>query len=387
MIKRRDLLTTASAAAAASAFAARRAAAQTQRLAGLPDTMVWATYDVGSTGYVEASAIADALGRQYGTRVRLQPSGTSIGRILPVKQGRAPFGWLANELYFAMEGLYEFGAKDWGPQDMRVLMGRVNAFSVVATRESGITKPEDLRGKRLAYVPANSSVNIKIEPILAFAGLTMNALQIVQFPSYGASLRALIDGRADAAGAAPAAAVLRELEASPRGISWVALDPANREGWRRAQAAVPFVEPFAETIGAGLSDQHPVSMMGYRYPMITVQAAMPEAEVYAVLKAIAGTFDLYKAANPIMPRWDVRKAGTPPMDAAFHAGAIRYLKEIGVWTADSQAWQDRTLRRHQALQAAWRAATDAGKAQNVTDADWPKFWSDRRAEALRRLAG
>lgn len=34
----------------------------------LPDTMSWTSYDVGSAGYAEASAIADAFGKQYAPR-------------------------------------------------------------------------------------------------------------------------------------------------------------------------------------------------------------------------------------------------------------------------------------------------------------------------------
>ncbi|MCW8084315.1 TAXI family TRAP transporter solute-binding subunit [Sabulicella glaciei] len=362
------------------------ARAQQRSIPGLAGTQVWSVYDVGSTGYVEASAIADAMGRAFGTRVRLQPSGTSIGRVLPLKQKRASHGWLANELYFAVEGLYEYATPEWGPQDFRTLMGRKNAFSVVATKESGITKPEDLRGKRLAYVPANSSVNIKIEPILAFAGLTLNDVRVVQFPSYAASLRALIEGRADCAGAAPNAAVLRELEASPRGIAWVQLDPTNREGWAKAQRAVPFVEPFAETVGAGLSEQNPANVMGYRYPMITVNADAPDAEVYALMKAIGETFDLYKDVNPIMPRWAMNLAATPPMDAAFHNGAIRYLREAGIWNDTIGQWQDRTLGRQKALQSAWAEFLPDARGRNLSEADFTAAWSEKRNAAIARLS-
>jgi TRAP transporter TAXI family solute receptor len=384
MLTRRHTLALAGGIAAATL--ARPAIAQGRSVPGLPGTMIWSVYDVGSTGYVEASAIADALGRAFGTRVRLQPSGTSIGRILPVKQKRASHGWLANELYFAVEGLHEYAALDWGPQDFRTLLGRKNAFSVVATKESGITRPADLKGKRMAYVPANSSVNIKIEPILAFAGLTWNDVELVQFPSYGASLRALVEGRADCAGAAPAAAALRELEASPRGIAWVELDPANAEGWKAAQRAVPFVEPFQETIGAGLSKEKPAWVMGYRYPMITVPAETSADETYAVTRAIAETFDLYKDANPIMPRWAVAEAGTPPMDAAFHEGAIRYLREQGQWSAQHQAWQDNMLKRHTALQAAWQQFAPAARARNLDGEALGRAWGERRAAALAALS-
>ncbi|GGG43887.1 C4-dicarboxylate ABC transporter [Caldovatus sediminis] len=369
--------------AAAAGALARPAIAQPRPLPDLPSTMVWSVYDVGSTGYVEASAIADAMGRAYGTRVRLQPSGTSIGRVLPLRQGRASHGWLANELFFAVEGLYEYAAPDWGPQEFRTLCGRVNGFSVVATRESGITRPEHLRGKRFAFVPANSSVNIKVEPVLAFAGLTWNDVQLVQFPSYVASLRALIEGRADAAGAAPATAVLRELEASPRGISWVELDPQNARGWQAAQRAVPFVEPFQETVGAGLSQQNPAWVMGYRYPMITVKTETREEEVYALMKAVHETFDLYKDVNPIMPRWEMRLAGTPPMDAAFHPGARRYLQDVGIWTPEHEQWQERTLRRHEAIKRAWEQFLPG--ARSLGQQEFEAAWAERRAAAIAAL--
>jgi uncharacterized protein len=352
-------------------------------LPNLASTMIWSSYDVGSTGYVEASAIADAFGKKYGTRVRLQPSGSAIGRVRPLRDGRVSHAWLANELYFSVEGLYEYCAPDWGPQNLRTLLGRVNSFSVVATKVSGIKEPKDLKGKRFAR--ANSAVNIKVEPILAFANLTWDDMQIVEFPSYGATLKALVEGKADCAGVAPNAATLRELEASPHGIGWVALDPTNKEGWARAQRAVPFVEPFQEAIGAGLSEASPVWMMGYRYPMVTVAAEAKADEVYAMTKAVSESYDLYKDANPIMVRWQAAKAGTPPMDAAFHEGAIRYLKEAGIWKPEHQQWQDATLKRHAALQEAWKQmmATEAAKKADV--AELQRLWNDRRTEALRSL--
>lgn len=357
-----------------------------EKLAHLPSTMIWSVYDVGSTGYVEASAIADAFGKRYGTRVRLQPSGSSIGRLKPLTDGRVSHAWLANELYFAADALYEYCSNEWGPQDLRVLLGRQNAFSIAATKTSGIREPKDLKGKRFAIARANTSVNVKVEPILAFAGLKWSDLELIEFPSYGATLKALVEGRADCVGVAPAAATLREAEASSHGLAWVALDPANKEGWARAKAVVPFIEPLNETVGAGLSEANPVWMMGYRYPMITVPAKASADETYAMTKAVAESYDLYKDANPIMSRWAVQKSGTPPMDAAFHDGAVRYLKEKGIWGPDHDTFQQRTVKRQQQLQAAWKEmmAKEAEAKSASPEAMW-KLWEPRRAEVLKSL--
>lgn len=353
---------------------------------GLPSTMIWSTYDVGAAGYVEASAVADAFGKKWGTRVRLQPSGTSIGRIKPLMDGRVSHGWLANELYFAVEGIYDYCAPDVGPQNLRTLLGRANALSIATTKVSGIKNVSDLKGKRFAIARGNSSVNVKVEPILAFAGLTWDDLQLVEFPSYGATMKALIEGKADCAGLAPSSAALRELEASPNGIHWLPLDPANKEGWARMKKVVPFVEPINETVGAGLSEANPVWMLGYRYPMITVPFNAKEAEVYAMTKAVVETFDMYKDVNAIAKRWNVNLSGKPPMDAAFHDGAIRYLKEIGIWKADHQEWQDGMLKRHAALQAAWKDMMGKNAAaKSMESAELQKVWMPIRKQVLDSL--
>jgi len=357
-----------------------------QALPNLPSTMVWSVYDVGASGYVEASAVADALGKAYGTRVRLQPSGTSIGRLLPVKQRRASHGWLAQEVYFAAEALYEYAAPDWGPQDLRTLLGRVNTLSIVATKVSGIKTFADLRGKRYAIAKANTSVNAKVQPLLDAAGVSLNDMQVIEFPSYGATMKALIEGKADAAGASPHTVTLKELEASPNGIQWIEIPKSNTELWSKFQKALPLASPFHEELGAGISKEKPVWMMGFKYPMITVYHDAKEDEVYAVTKAVAENYEHYKDASPIMPRWEPSKAGSFPMDAPFHNGAIKYLKEKGIWSPAHQTWQDGIMKRQGLLRQAWADMIAKEPAAKGADpAKLTALWTPRRAEVLKSL--
>ena len=359
--------------------------AQAANLPNLPETMIWTAYGIGAAGYVEASAVAEAFGKKYGTRIRLQPSGSSIGRIKPVMDGRASHGWLANELYFAMDALFEYAAPDTGPQNLRTLIGRANSLSIGAAADSGIKTVADLKGRKFAVAKSNTSIYAKTTPILAFAGLTWDDLDLVEYPSYGATVKALIEGKADAGGFAPSSASLRELEAT-RGINWMALPPENKDGWDRMKKVVPFVEPFQETVGAGLSDANPVWMLGYRYPMVTVRAETSADETYALTKAIAETFDMYKDVNKVANRWAVEKAGTPPMDAALHEGAIRYYKEIGQWKPEHQAWQDGMLKRHAEMKKAWDkliAKTPGASSKSIEEMQ--AIWYPVRAEVLERL--
>lgn len=348
----------------------------------LPSTMIWSTYDAGSSGYAEASAVADALSSAYDTRIRLLPSGTSIGRLLPLREKRVDTGWLANEVFFATEGVYDFATRDWGPQDLRVLSGRPAAFGIFTTADSGIASLADLKGKTLAYVAANPSINLKVDAILAFAGLSPDDVEIVEYPGYGPSLRAVMEGNADAAGGVTTSGLLFEIE-SARGLVWLPMDADDGEGWANLNKLAPIFAPVDETVGAGVSEEAPVTLMGYRYPMLTVYADADAEAVYALVKAMDETFDAYKDATGIMHRWDKKLSGEPPVDAPFHEGAIRYYQETGQWDERDQAWQDTRQARLDALIAAWRATLAEG--DGLDDAAFAELWQKKRAAALAGL--
>jgi hypothetical protein len=123
-------------------------------------------------------------------------------------------------------------------------------------------------------------------------------------------------------------------------------------------------------------------MIGYRYPQITVFAAASADDVYNFTKAVAEAFPMYKDAQPIMPRWDAKLAGKTPQDAPFHDGAIRYLREIGVWTQEDEEWNARRLAALKKIQAAWKDTLKAAEQDKVADDKFAEFWAKRRQAAL-----
>jgi TRAP transporter TAXI family solute receptor len=348
----------------------------------LPKTMVWSCYDVGSSGYVQASAIADAFVKKYGVRVRLLPSGTSIGRLMPITTRRVDLGFLANEVYFAAEGLYDFSEIEWGPQDLRLILAHPTTIALATTKVSGIKTLQDLKGKRLSYIPGAPTLNIKGEAFLAFAGLTWDDVKKVEFPSYGASLKALIEGKTDASVVSTTASIMYELETSPKGLYWPPFPPENKAGWARMLKIAPFLSPYKETIGAGITKENPVYLPAYRYPMITVYADKDPQWVYNFIKAMDETYSLYEKAHPVMPFWKISDSGVPPADAPFHEGAIRYLKEKGVWTAKDDEWNNERIAHLKKVQAAWEKALQEREAKNIKSKQFPDFWLKIRAEAV-----
>lgn len=354
-----------------------------QNLPGLPDTMTWSAYDVGSAGYAEASAIADAFGKKYGTRIRIQPSGSSIGRLQPVLTKRAEVGFLATETFFATEGIHDFGERRWGPQDLRSLAGRPGSFGVFTAADANIKTLKDLKGKRVAFVAGNPSVNVKCDAFLSFAGMTRKDVQAITFPTYAAAMSSVAQNQSDASCTTTTPSQVYELEQSPRGILWLEVPPNDQEGWKRLTAVAPFFQTIKETVGAGISEQKPVNLLAYRYPIMAVRADMDDNMAYATIKALDETFDLYKDATKVMPRWNLKVAGTPAIDAPFHNGAIRYLKEKGIWTAEHQKWNDARLARLNALLGEWPKALAAGKGKS--EEEFAKIWEQHREKALASL--
>jgi len=346
----------------------------------LPSSSVWTAYDLGSSGYVEASAIAEALMKTGAIRVRIVPSGTSIGRLLPLKQGRANYGYLANELYFASEGLYDFAAPRWGPQDVRVVLARPTTNGLCMATDTGAKTMKDMKGKRIGYVKGNPSVNIKNAAYLAFAGLTESDIEVVWFGSYNAMKTAVLNNQLDGFSTVTTSANMREMEASPRGLTWLPFPAADKEAWARAQTVLDFLEPRKETLGAAIPPGG-VELIGMRYPMITTYASTTADEVYAICKAVEENMPAITAATGTGEQWHPKFSGLPRADGPWHDGTIRYMKDKGWWTADADAWQTARLARQNKLIAAWAEAQTAfKKANGEGDEAWEKFWMDFRSK-------
>jgi TRAP transporter TAXI family solute receptor len=359
----------------------------------LPRSMVWSAYDLGSSGYSEATGIANALKKNYGTRIRIVPAGTSIGRMLPMVTGKVKYGFLANEAFFAAEGTYDFATEQWGPQDIRIVMGRVATVGFATAGDIGVKEIADLKGKRIGFVKGNPSVNVKNDAYLAFGGLTRDDIEVVWFGSYSAMKTAVLANQLDAFGSVTTSANMREIEASPRGLVWPQFHPENKAGWENVTNVVSFAAPSKETRGASLSDENPAWLVGYRYPMITVyQKAASTDEVYNLIKAIDMSYDDYKGTTASSFNWALEKAARPPYDAPSHEGTIRYMKEKNLWRDEDQAWHDARLARLNKVLEAWEIAQadfhdwrvaekEKGNKVNAKEA-WPGYWEEYRQKNL-----
>lgn len=347
--------------------------------AGLPKQMAWSTFGVGSSTYVQAAGIADALTTEFGTKVRILPSDTSVGRIQGVVNGEVDYTVTADGAYFASYGLYDFANLDLGPQDnIRTLLARPGSTTAVTTNQTGIETPKDFKGKRLAWIPGSTSVNIKAVACLVYAGYTLDDVTIVAAPSYSAAVDLVKNGDADWMIGQVTAAHWHEFESMGIGVKFVEFPAADKEGWERLQKVTPWLYPGTAEEGVGFNT--PIEIPNYVNPLFVTTTDKSVDEVYNLVKAIDETYDLYKDIDPMMPAWRIDMASGVPVQCPYHEGAIKYFKEKGLWTEEHETWNNNYLNELKEVQKAWgpfkeKAVAEKMDPKEVHD-EWIKVLKD-----------
>jgi TRAP transporter TAXI family solute receptor len=346
----------------------------------LPAQISWTAYDVGSAGYNQAVAIGSALKNELKVDLRVLPGKNDVSRQVPLRARQVQFSATGvGASYLAQEGVLDFGAKTWGPQEVRVLM-TANADSnltVGVAADLGIKTFADLRGKRVAYILGSPSLNENVTAILAFANLTWDDVKKVEFPGFGQSWDGIINNQVDAAFATTTSGKAYQLEASPRGIFWPPLPHNDKEGWKRLQDKAPFFAPNVATEGAGLSKEKPNEGAAYPYPILIAYADQNADLVYNMTKAMVTLYPKYQGSAPGINGWALERQRFE-WAVPYHDGAIRYFKEIGKWTDAHQKHNDSLVKRQQVLKAAWAEAV----ASKVADDQFTKNWMAIRAKRL-----
>ncbi|KZY06088.1 MULTISPECIES: TAXI family TRAP transporter solute-binding subunit [unclassified Sulfitobacter] len=345
----------------------------------LPKQLSWTAYGTGSAGYNQSVAIGAALQDATGVNLRVLPGKNDVSRTEPLRQGRVQFSATGvGGSYMAQEGVFDFGAENWGPQPIRVLLanngGAINLAVGVAADE-GIETYADLKGKRVAYIVGAPALNVNTEAYLAYGGLTWDDVERVDFGGFGASWTGLIEDQVDAAFASTNSGKAYEAEAGPRGLFWPPIDPENTEGFEAMTSIAPFFVINKAMVGATIDGTDGYQGAGYAYPVLTAMESTEDDLVYNMTKAMVELFDQYDGKAPGISGWALDKQDMKWV-VPYHAGAIRYFEEQGIWNEEAQAHNDDLIARQEALAAAWEEL----KAQDPDD--WTAAWTEARKAAL-----
>ncbi len=347
----------------------------------LPSTLTFTAYDTGSSGFNIAVAVGKMFKDKHGTDVRVLPAGNDVARLTPLKTGRAQASAMGIGTYFAQEGVFEFAVKEWGPQQLRLMLSSTdcNAISLGVAKDTGVKEIKDLKGKRIGMVVGSPALNQNAFAVLAFGGLGKSDVKLVEFSSYGAMWKGMVNNEVDAAIASNISGQVKEVETSPRGIVYPPTPAADKEGWARLHKFGPYYLAHKSTCGAGVPAGGSVELPSYAYPIFMTYGEQSGDLAYAMTKSMIVNYDLYKDGAPGAAGLEVKRQNLAWV-VPYHEGAVRALKEAGAWKPEHEAHNQGLLKRQAILASAWGAYVK-GNPPEEKDA-FNKGWLAARKAAL-----
>ncbi len=367
-------------AAVLASAAALPASAQTIKL---PATLTLTAYDTGSSGFNMAVAIGKAIKDKHGADVRVLPAGNDVARLAPLKGGRAQASAMGIGVYFAQEGVFEFAVKEWGPQPLGLMLASsaCNAISLGVAKDAGVKEIKDLKGKRIGMVVGSPALNQNALAVLAFGNLTRNDVKPVEFSSYGAMWKGMVNNEVDAAIGSTISGQAKEAEASPRGLVYPPTPAADKAGWARLNKFGPYYAPHRATCGVGISAQAPLELPNYPYPIFVAYTSQAADVVYGITKSMIVDYAAYKDAVPGVDGFELKRQNFKWV-LPLHAGAVRAIKEAGAWTQEHETHQQAMLKRQATLMGAWSAYLKTNPPEDANA--FRKGWMAARADALKK---
>lgn len=340
------------------------------------------THEVGTGGYTNVALQIEGISETFpGFKIKALPSGTETTRAYYARLGEAvAFVTGGATPYYLQEGINGYDVMEWGPQAIAsIAYFPHNGYTFGVRGNSDIEKVADLKGKTVAITPSSPSTYTNVVTFLAYAGLTLDDVTIYEVGSSALGYEALADGRVDACFYNVTSSKAYEQESSSDGVRWLEFDPADTEGWERVHAVSSIEIPKKTVNGAGISADAPKNLMSSPYPQYCAWASADEEMIYKLTKAIWDSRDKWAAKDENMNREFTMEYNLSMMantSTPVHAGAVRYYKEIGVWT-DEMEQKNNDLFAHQAdLAKLWQETVTAAQEQKVSSTDFSQFWKD-----------
>ena len=286
------------------------------------------TAPAGGAFFVVGSAIAEVVAGNApdtGWEVTAEATKGTQENIRRIVSGELEFA-LANAAisYFAVrgEGAWE---TEHAIRNVMTLAPNVGLF--LTPQSSDIRTIQDFAGKRIVVGPAGAGFEYFLRPILAAHGVTYDDFTPINSTYIGA-VDLLADGSAAAAfigGAIPTPAATQA--STSQNIFFIPFDAAAKQS---LYADYPFFNAITIPADTYKGQTEPFASMNVGAMHLITAENADENMVYAFTKTLythrAEVVKRHGAGKAINPTNVVKDTGT-----AFHPGAIRFYREVGIW--------------------------------------------------------
>ena len=265
--------------------------------------------------------------KEHGIRCSVESTGGSVYNINTVRAGELDFGVAQSDWqYHAYNGTSKFEDQGKFEKLRAVFSVHPEPFTLIAKKGSGISKFEDLKGKKVNVGNPGSGQRATMEVVMDAYGIKMDDLALAAELKGSEMAQALCDGKIDAmiytighpAAAVTEAATTCDVELVS--VTGEAIDKLVADNSFYRTATVPagmYKGTDAETTTFGVG------------ATFVSSADVPEDVVYTVVKAVFDNFEDFKKLHPAFANLKEEEMIKDGLSAPLHDGAAKYYKERG----------------------------------------------------------
>lgn len=266
--------------------------------------------------------------KEHGIRCTVESTGGSIYNLNAIRQGELDMGVAQSDWQFhAYNGTALF--ERLGPdKDLRSVFSlHSEPFTIVARKDSGITKFEDLKGKRVNIGNPGSGMRATMEVLMQQMGWTMNDFKRVFEMKASEQGQALCDNNIDAmvyAAGHPNGAI-KEVTSTCEAV----LIPVEGKAVDELVEKYPFYAYATIPGDMYVGNPKDVKTFGVKATFVS-SAKVSDELIYQVVKAVFDNFDAFKTLHPVFSTLDPALMVHDGNTAPLHKGAERYFREAGL---------------------------------------------------------
>jgi uncharacterized protein len=303
----------------------------TNKSDALPRTAAIGTNPAGTGAHAIASALAAVASKATPVAVKVQPYNGPNAWMPLLESGEIEMG-IINILDSHMAATGTGNYKSAYPS-VRVVSGGVFPFTagLIVRDKSEIKQISDLKGKRVAWDYGGHAINQTWQnAVMEAGGLKPSDVAQVRVSNLNDGVRNVPEGKVDAAFTAVGIGVVEEANAMEaiRFLSMPNTDAANQILGRYGASVVK------SDSAAGIKGD--TYVIGYPLQLVS-SAKVSDKTVAALLKAWWDNLTEIQSIHPLLKRWTKETQAIVNFTVPYHSGAVRFYKEVGLWTAKHEA--------------------------------------------------
>ncbi len=255
-------------------------------------------------------------------------TGGSVANINGIRKGDLDLGVAQSDWqYHAYNGTAEQQFPDGAYEDLRAVFSvHPEPFTLVAAKDAGIEKFEDLKGKRVDVSNPGSGARGTMEVIMDKMGWTMDDFALASELKSAEVAAALCDGKIEAfiMTIGHPAGLVKEATTTCDAV----IAEVDNDAIRQLVDANPYYS-FAKVPGGmyrGTDDDVTTFGVGATFVSSTDTS---EDVVYEIVKSVFDNLDRFKKMHPAFANLDEKQMITNNISAPLHPGAVKYYKERG----------------------------------------------------------